>query len=311
MDFKKSRVDAHNQWPNVVKFNAIVAFEERLRACAAPFSPVLIGHDSDVEYQKYVGHLIDGVESLPHRPDYMFDHCFKIIDQIGKIYFQGKGIKGTCQGIYTKISAAQNQQWTTIIDLLCQNIPTTVLYWLSKRLFDAAKLTDAEAKQLAKRVDECTKGNNFLAFLGKKFFYDAAGGCFYSAFPEQNKNKIISFLRIYLSGSVATNHPQMSTPSPLDLTQPKNILTTEQRAEVLLSWVLFVARNERAHGKIISPFRTSHASLERYQSYYYMMLVCYIFAIGAIQTTGKGGITTQQIMTVCQDNINSQCSFFA
>ncbi len=105
MDFKKERVNCHNKYPELVQFKAERKFKGKLDQAngVTPFEPTQIGYGDDAVYQTCIGHLIDGLEFLPYRPDYMFDHSFKVIAETAGHFFPGKGIKGIVQGLPTKL----------------------------------------------------------------------------------------------------------------------------------------------------------------------------------------------------------------
>ncbi|WP_175771181.1 hypothetical protein [Burkholderia ambifaria] len=113
MDFKKERVNSHNNWPEIKLFKAEQKFRELLekRQPIRPFQQANLQYGSDPDYQKMIGHFLNGLEALPDRPDYMFDHCFTVIDRAASPLFPSKGITGIVEGLGKKLMAQSPVEW--------------------------------------------------------------------------------------------------------------------------------------------------------------------------------------------------------
>lgn len=311
MDFKKERVDCHNKFPQRVDFKAEVKFRNRLNSNNgfSPFKPIQFEYNNDVVFQTCMGHLIDGLEFLPFRPDYMFDHCFKVIDEAGCFLFRGKGIKGIAQGLGVKLLNKSKAEWEEIINILGQNIPLMTCRFIVKNLCEAHFKIDNNSEQLVKRAKTCFGTSLYNEFMDK-FAIDDDGIASGNVSIERIE-KASSFLKLYLSGKKATKNRNNTLNSQLDLNKEQNLPTANQRIELILSLLLFHMRNERAHGSVISPFKTSKSSLNRYQSYYYAMLCSYIFCLGILHLRGFGILGAEKIKECCKDNIDMQNKFFS
>ncbi|WP_157140481.1 hypothetical protein [Achromobacter xylosoxidans] len=309
MNTQDQRIAAHNNWPIKEEFKAERAFREQmnLKSGLVPFKTFTLPQDRDPTYQKCVGHFVDALEALPYRPDYFFDHCFKVIDESARPLFSKQGIKGIVQGLAGKLLASSNQDWSTIIDALGDRIPLMTCRYLAKRMLLVHGSNDDLDKQLSARIEKCMRKAVYDEFIGK-FGTDAQGVRLTPA-SDAAINKAASYLKIYLSGKQASK-TRGSGYKLLDLKDQKNIPTHHQRIEFLLSVLLFTMRNERAHGGVLSPFRTSKATLDRYESYYFAMLCAYIFALGVLSLRGYGAISAQAISSCTANNLNLQKTFF-
>jgi hypothetical protein len=307
MDFKSRRVEAHNVWPASTEFRAEAEFKARIAACQTipPFAPIPVMDNSDPDYQRSIGHLIDGLDALPNRPDFCFDHCFKVLDLAKSSLAAGKGIRGVMEKLPTKLLKLDTKSWAGITGELGKAIPRVTVDLLAKRLLQAQMGQGQNPTLLVERAERCM-GKDFYAAFCAKYTTDEAG----SSLVNFNRNipRAGSLLRLYLSGEPGTR-AKRPTVSVLDLTT--NPISAETRMKVLLSLLLFTVRNERAHGAVMSPFRTSKANFERYSSYYYLMLVAYVFALGslALLHTGKS-VSSKTILAGCSDNLAKQKSFF-
>lgn len=311
MDFKKERVNCHNKYPELVQFKAERKFKGKLDQAngVTPFEPTQIGYGDDAVYQTCIGHLIDGLEFLPYRPDYMFDHSFKVIDETAGHFFPGKGIKGIVQGLPTKLLNHSRGEWESIIDFLGKNIPLMTCRFLVKRICEAHFLPDGNSKQLKDRASNCFGAQFYDEFINR-FALDDSGQATGSISTERI-NKGASFLKLYLSGKKGTKIASDSSYKCLDLTNEKNVPSHNKRMEFILSLLLFNMRNERSHGAVLSPFRTSKSSIERYKSYYFAMLCSYIFCLGALDLRGFGDIPVGNMILCAEKNIQLQADFFS
>lgn len=308
MDFKGRRVNAHNTWPVSAEFRAEVEFRERLGTSlgSAIFRPAQLADNADAVYQKCVAHFIDGLDALPQRPDYYFDHCFRVLDVLKKtIAHPDKGLSGVAANLPAKLLILDQNSWTQIANSFGAAIPRVTIDFLAKRLLSTYRTNDEELKLLRKRAIDIL-GAQFYEEFCKKFTNDNLG----NPLPSFTKNipAAGSLMRLYLSGQPGTRGKKASHPV-LDVRL--NPISAPKRLQVLLSLLLFTVRNERAHGAILSPFRSSKAKLERYESYYYIMLTAYIFALGSLayQFPNKS-ICSSDILMILQSNIALQANIF-
>lgn len=315
-DYKKARVDCHNNFPNRVLFRT----EEKFKALidknhgAAPFTPIIMAYDDDVTFQTCIGHLGDGLEFLPFRPDYMFDHCFKVIDEAGKRQFPTQGgLKGIVQGVGNKLLSLPNNHWGAIIDLLASNIPVLTSRYITKRIFESEAqriVNNRDNKsRLAKRARNCFQPGQYEEFI-KKFAYDSNGVFSISvALDSDNSLRAAKFLMMILKGQKGTKAKNPVFPL-LDLSNESNHFSLNKKCEFITSVLLYNVRNERTHGSTLSPFRTSKSDISRYEGYYFSMLCAYIISLGIFELNGFGGYTSNEVHSCCEINIKAMKDFF-
>ncbi|HFS7472822.1 hypothetical protein L8P25_02845 [Enterobacter cloacae] len=315
-DFKKARVDCHNNFPSRVLFTAEQQFETILlnNNNEIPFIPIKIGYNNDKTFQTCMGHLGDGLEFLPYRPDYMFDHCFKVIDEAGKgIFPSANGIKTIVQGLGGKLLAASSNDWIVIIESLSSNMPVLTAKFIVKRIFESQQERNANPKamaaKLAERAENCFKPDQYNQLI-KKFLFDDEGN-FSTALVSDSETHLraAKLLTMFLKNHKGKK-PKDTTYPLLDLSQDSNHLTTEKKCEFIASVLLFSIRNNRSHGSTLSPFRTSKTNISRYEGYYYSMLCAYVLSLGIFQLSDMGGVNANDIKECTQANICAQKKFF-
>lgn len=308
MDFKGRRVVAHNVWPVATEFRAEAEFKNKIASQngLAPFKTIALATNSNPAYQRCVGHLIDGLDAMPNRPDYLFDHCVKVMDLAQRHLAQGKGLRGVMENLPAALLAQDSTSWEEIAKQLGQAIPRVTVDFLAKRLLQAYLGQGEKPNQLKDRAETAMGQALYNAFC-KKYSTDSSGNTLQDF--GVNIPRAGSFLRLYLSGEPGTRKKKASA-AVLNLTT--NAIPAQTRMQVILSLLLFTVRNERAHGAVISPFRTSKANQERYESYYYLMLTAYVFALGTLVLRFPGkSVTSPDILAGCLDNLVLQQSFFA
>ncbi|MCM2564911.1 MULTISPECIES: hypothetical protein [Janthinobacterium] len=324
MNFQKARVDKHNCWPTAMLFKAEQEFADLLVMKHHPqvFEPVHLQFSSDANFQVLVGHLIDGIECLPTRPDYLFDHCFRVIDK-GATPLFSKGGKAIVQGLGGKLTLANQKGWNDILKLLADAMPFGSYKYVAKRICYAHVQPGIQ--------------NEFIRGRAKDFFGEVRYDEFMDKFavpppvapqtvgaklkgkpklsnpPPVDAKKIdlcASFLKLYISGSFGGKPKNPATHTALDMTRVQNQPKDKKRIEFFLSLLLFTSRNERAHGSMLSPFRTSKADVERYERFYFSALVAYIFALGVIDLQGAIAIPVADIKAICARNLQLQKYLF-
>ncbi|WP_067707683.1 hypothetical protein [Erwinia sp. ErVv1] len=317
-DFKKQRVDCHNNFPNRVLFKTEEKFHKLIEKNngSTPFKPIKLNYDTDKTFQTCVGHLGDGLEFLPYRPDYMFDHCFKVVDEAGKSHFNSSsGVKGIVQGIGEKLLAAEKKDWSDIISSLCSVLPVITARFIVKRIFESEEIRIASPRDkkasLAKRAKACFNSQQYEKFIDKYIFKEKEGKRVYCKELAENPKvqlnaaKFIIMLLNDMEGKkIKSNYKE------LDLTIASNHIPINKKSEFITSVILYNIRNERAHGSTLSPFRTSKSDISRYQGYYFSMLCTYIFSLGLFQLRNYGGISASEIKSCCIKNVSLQKDFF-
>ena len=309
MNFARARIEAHNQWPKITQFQGEEKFARQLslNGGVAPFQPIPISTNDDHEYQRCVGHFLDALDQIPNRPDYAFDHFYRVIDKGGSALFPDQGNKGIAQGLGKKFLAHNRLLWESVIDSLCISMPLRTLEFLAKRVLAAEPLAPEPNKALHNRAQNAF-GQRFHSAFIRKYTCNELGFPIADA-ANASRTDAAKLLKLYMSGKAGTRTKTGVDPA-LDLTAPTNVPDHARRFEVMLSLLLFTIRNERAHGITISPFRTSKSSIDRYESYYYTMLLAYVVSLGVLEFRFSC-VTPSDLLDGCITNIQIQKSFFS
>jgi hypothetical protein len=306
------RIDSHNSWPKKVGFAAELDFQQRIAdaAGAAPFKTADLNDAGTAEFHRYLGNLIDGLDALPQRPDYTFDHCFRIIDSAAKQLTGKTKTTYAINEVYLNLFSTDPGTWSDIVEHLAFNIPMASAEYIARRLLDASIGKGTDPHAIASRAKKCLDSQRYAEITDKYSYGNFPGA------PGAAVNACATFLRLLLATKRTSPLPKSkksanaATYPALDLTVAANTLTSEEKLRLLLSLFLFVMRNERQHGSAVSPFRTSKATLERYASYYYALYCAYAFALGVISARDATTIQALTIFENVQVNISAFKKFF-
>ena len=308
------RIEYQNDWPTKIDFSAELEFQKKIEAAGglAPFKTGKLTNVNSKDFHIYVGNLIDGLDALPHRPDYLFDHCFRIIDASSKTLTKKKKTTFAISEVNLNIFSTGKADWDQIADLMCKHMPTSTASYIATRLLDASLGKGTDAGAIVARGEKCISSKRFTEAT-KKYTYANYSG------PGVAVNKFASFIRLLLKTSTPLKKTTKNSSSPsastsnfstLDLTKSANLLSKEDKIQFIITLLLFTMRNERQHGSSVSPFRTSKANLGRYASYYYAMICSYIIALGVVSTGFPKAISSSAILTNAQDNFAEFSKFF-
>jgi hypothetical protein len=257
----ENRTRFNNQWP--AKYLFPVEQDLTLRLAKnnfrSIFFPATLIHSDDHHFQTLLAHSIDSLDSLPLRPDLAFDQLWKALDAE---FFRLKSLLGVAASI-SRFKVFSDYVSTSLLTSkshysLVSQIPLQTCEFLAKRLLDStvrpnqhshsfiAKLTDAVGKSLLS--DLHTKYDPVWATVGSE------------AAAQRNLGKLLKFLLVN---------------KPVKICGNDYLLTPAQSAQVMIGTILPQFRNERFHGNVRPPFRSSAASLKTYAHSYFLLIYSY------------------------------------
>lgn len=258
---RESRTRFNNSWPVTFLFPTEEALAQRLAKhnVASIFLPVQLTHSEDHAFQSLLSHCIDGLDYLPLRPDFSFDQIWKALDAE---FFRLKGEPGVPanQSRFSVFAThiANNPLCSNSHHALAAHVPLQTCEYFAKRILDSTTNPNEHSAQFIKRVEQ-TLGATLLADIHAKYDSDWLT----SSKRAATQRKLGGLIKLIVGGvqiTVGTNAYQ---------------LTSEQIARLLISTVLPQFRNERFHGSVRPPFRSSSANLKTYAHAYFLLIYAY------------------------------------
>ena len=313
------RVYNHNNWPAIDLFPGEREFRNRLARHNIQqifLTAELVPNEKDESFNAYVGHILDGLDSLPYRPDICFDYMFRIIDQ-GFESFASEN-SPHAKSLTEKFFDKNPNMWGKVTETLCSHLPQQTADYIASRILDCWLTPDNKSEdqhaEFIKRRASRTLGKDRYAEIRKKFFVlDSANPAIIIDFPYQNRRNAGRFIRLLLQLSTPLSRTKEKTSDNISLTDlslETNLLSSKEKVEALIELALQTYRNERFHGDSFSPFRSSKATLKTYAHAYFLLIVTYVMALGIMELNQQGEITLDEIDRVTTKAMEQFVSFF-
>lgn len=261
LNARETRTKFNNVWPAKFLFPTEESVTQRLAKhnLASVFLPIQIKHSDNHDFQTLLSHCIDSLDYLPLRPDFSFDQVWKALDAE---FFRVKAIPGTPvnQSRFSALSLHVSTSSFTSKSHhdLAAHIPLQTCEFFAKRILDSTSNPNEHSEAFTKRV-KSTLGAGLLTDIHNK--YDS--GWLTPSKRAETQRRLGGLLKIIISGrqvTVGANAYQLSA---------------DEVSQLMISTILPQFRNERFHGSVRPPFRSSKATLKTYTHAYFLFIYAY------------------------------------
>lgn len=259
MDTHQLRVKYNNEWPNRFMFPIEEKFATLLES--KNLNQVLhitpLNESNEHQFQFYLGYLIDALDMLPMRPDLAFDHIWKALDSEFFIVQQEIGNQNCSRfdGFVDKV-LNDNNTARTILNYL-RTIPYQTCEYAAKRIIQASLENDNHAKTLYTRAKQ-SLGEDLISKFVSKYPPTSNG----KPTPKDQRNAG-RLLKLIFNGD------------EVDLNGDKFKPTDDELSMFLVKVILANSRNERFHGSVFPPFRSSAAKIDTYAHAFFLLHISY------------------------------------
>lgn len=259
MDSKQLRVKYHNEWPERFSFPAEKKFTAKMKAAglAQGLVAVALQFSNHHQFQHYLGYLIDALDMLPMRPDLAFDHIWKALDAEFFVVQAEIADKNASRfdGFVDKVLGDSNAAGA-FKDYI-QLIPYQTCEYAAKRVIQASVATDKNSEILLNRAKQSLDEKFIIAFTTK---YPASTTGKPSPADQRKAGRL---LKLVFDGA------------KVDLADDRFSFSQDSLTKFLVKVVLANSRNERSHGSVFPPFRSSSAKLSTYAHAYFLLHLSY------------------------------------
>ena len=286
MDTKKLRIKYNNDWPKSFDFPVEEAFLNRLRSKGLQQALVScdLGFSDDYQFQFYLGYLIDALDMLPKRPDLAFDHVWKALDSEFFLVQQEIGNQN-CSRFDGFVDRILNDEKSSAVFLsYLPLIPYQTCEYAAKRVIEESNEADNHAKTLFSRAKN-SLGSSFV----EKFVAKYPPGVNGKPAPAAQR-KSGRLLKLIFSGN------------EVYLAGDKFLFSDEELSKFLIKVVLANSRNERFHGGVFPPFRSSSAKLATYAHAYYLLHISYALLLDVFLYRDHGVVQSNDVVSIMNDN---------
>lgn len=288
MDTKQLRIRYHNEWPERFFFPAEKKFESKMRAAglAQGLVAVPLQLSNDHQFQFYLGYLIDALDMLPMRPDLAFEHIWKALDaeffvvqaEIGNQ--NASRFDGFVDTVLNDSSAAG------AFKEYIQLTPHQTCEYAAKRVIQASAATDRNSEILLNRAKQ-SLGEQFIVALTSKYPAGANGKP-----SPADQRKAGRLLKLVFGGE------------EVELKGVKFSFSQDSLTKFLVKVVLANSRNERFHGSVFPPFRSSSAKLSTYAHAYFLLHLSYSLLLEVFLYRNYGVVAAGHVKDGIKHNAN-------
>ncbi|UTM59248.1 hypothetical protein L4174_021330 [Photobacterium sp. CCB-ST2H9] len=287
MDTKKLRIKYNNDWPKSFDFPVEETFLNRLRSkgLQQAFVSCDLGYSDNYQFQFYLGYLIDALDMLPKRPDLAFDHVWKALDSEFFLVQQEIGNQN-CSRFDGFVDRILNDGKSSAVFLsYLPLIPYQTCEYAAKRVIEASNEADNHAKTLFSRA-KSSLGASFVEKFVTKYPPGANGKP-----TPADQRKAGRLFRLIFSGN------------EVDLAGDKFLFSDEELSKFLIKVILANSRNERFHGGVFPPFRSSSAKLATYAHAYYLLHISYGLLLDVFLYRDHGVIQSNDVVSIMNNNL--------
>jgi len=293
---RELRVKYNNEWPKKFNFPVEDSFLQRVeeKKLDQVFFPAPLSYSDIWEFQYYLGYLLDALDMLPNRPDLAFDHIWKALDSE---FFKVKG----------EFESYDVCRFDAFVDKILKEDIT------AKSILKYLKIIPYQTcEYAAKRIIEASTD------AGKK---SHSGNLFKQAKKALGKDFILNFIEKYPPGSNKKPSPadqrnagrllkMIFSGNEIDIKGIKFQIDEKSLAIFLLKVVLANSRNERFHGSVFPPFRSSQARIETYAHAYYLFHISYALLMDVFLYRDFGVIDSSEVELNIQKNTDIFSTLF-
>lgn len=287
---RESRTKFNNCWPATFLFPTEEALIKRLakKNLISIFLPVHLEHSDDHGFQNLLSLGIDALDYLPLRPDFSFEQVWKALDAE---FFRLKSALGTAPN-KSRFSAfakhiASSQLTSKSHYSLAASVPLQTCEFLAKRILDSKANPNEHSDAFIKRV-KSNFGENLLTDIHTK--YDS--NWLTPTKRAETQRRLGGLIKLILAGksvTVESNNYQLSN---------------DEVAQFIISTVLPQFRNERFHGNVRPPFRSSTATLKTYAHAYFIFIYAYALLCEVFLYRDFGVVQPKDVIAATQGNLN-------
>lgn len=285
MSTKELRIKYNNDWPKRFFFPQEKEFQQKLEEYQTNgFAIAQLSCSDDRDFQKYLSYLLDAVDMLPYRPDFAFDNIWKALDLEFFIHqSKTKDDKNRFDIFVDNIMNDINIASSFIKYL--KIIPYQTCEYAAKRIIEVSLETDQHQKTLFKRAKQSLGEVFITAFVGK--------------YPPSSNNKPIAKDQ----RNAGRLLKKIFNRDEIKLNGVKYIFSEKDLVKFLLSVVLANSRNERFHGVVFPPFRSSRSSLDTYAHAYFLFHLSYAILLDVFFYNKYNVIDLKNISDTIEKNI--------
>jgi hypothetical protein len=293
---RKKRVQYINNWRIEAKqlssiFPAEQALIEKVNATQGNiFNPVRFSYSENDRYHYYLNFLIESLELLPLKVDLAFDTCWKGFESL--MFEKNRNWKKAHEALssfavdYENKECALYRGGDTAIAQLMSLMPVQTCEYFSQKLLKS--YPNEETKKITDRLGWKNNNAKFLSLLPEIAQKYNAPNVSLSDYRKSAMllRKIFKGERIKV-GSFEDN------------------FSLSERFSLLILGVLYTFRNDRFHGNMHPPFKSSVATLQTYSHAHFCFLATHHIFVQSLEETRWASSNSNETIAMLLKNIDN------
>jgi hypothetical protein len=300
----KIRIKRHKHYKNWVlvaelrhsPYPAEAALIERLQLKPSKvFIPYPFPYADNDTYHYHLAFLVEAVELLPLKIDLAFDAVWRAFESFYKSLIAPKDFKlgQEAPGLAAKIDA--QPEHGVLLDELLGNIPVQSCEYLIERILGKWQSPNSDYHLIWNRLNnppnKHTNVTNLLTRIAAKYKAPSP------AVTDQRKAAML--LRLALQGiEVHVEGTRIQLPRA-------------ERISFLINALLYTFRNDRFHGNMQPPFKSSVGTLQTYAHAHYCFIWGHFLFLFSTALSTPAFAIQQQLAENTAQNLNLYCQFYA
>lgn len=335
-EYKQLRVQAIRDWPRNKPFDVENEFLNRVNKLPITFIPFQFHYLEENTYNLLLSLFLDTLDFLPMRPDLSFDFIWRAIDTYSSEVFPNLKSKEALQKCIKEVwtpALTEDVDLLKAFNSLFTSIPVQSCEYLYKRLYQSFDINEALTKQsqLIGRLIEFDGGaiqNQKIAILLAEIYYKfnynpqefrkirEGSRLLYRLFGCKNtcddkcsdecKGKCggISFEKSENESEFDVNLKREDKITINIRSERSYKIELEDKLNFLINGILYTFRNDKAHGAVFSPFRSSKASIKTYAHSNFCFLAAYILLLILMGRNDEYKISNKDVVENITKNID-------
>lgn len=300
----KIRVKRHNHYKDWVlqaelpdsPYPAECALVERLRTKPSKvFTPYPFPFTDNDDYHYHLAFLVEAVELLPLKIDLSFDAVWRAFESFYKSHVIAPNdfkLGQEAPDLAAKIDT--QSEHSQLLDTLLKNIPVQSCEYLIERIMRQWQRPNSDYQLIWNRLNNPANRHrsvtSLLASIAAK--YNAPS----PALGDQRKAAML--LRLALQGT------------EVDLSGTKIRLPRAERISFLINALLYTFRNDRFHGNMQPPFKSSVGTLQTYAHAQYCFIWGHFLFLFSTTLSTPTFANHPQLAENTRQNLEAFCEFY-
>ncbi|MBY8875914.1 hypothetical protein K7640_29205 [Micromonospora sp. PLK6-60] len=267
-------------------------FNERLKRTGSRlFVPLPVHYSDDVTYNIQISYLIDAFDALSARPDIAFDSTWKAFESALQ---QSEALSAGGNTTDRLRMLAEQGLGEEALAPLLSNPPAQTCEYLFERVIvpPADQQAVRAQRRLAGQAPFRDALTSFVVLVRGKYCDSGAG-------PDSKRRGAMLLRRALRGDRLVVGSEEICLDYP-------------HRIHLLMSGLLYTARNERFHGTSFSPFVSSAATLRTYCHPHFLFLGAYalLHLLWTIPNSSGIRLSVEEVSSSINENIEEAVSFY-